>query len=112
MGEWQFMDPASRNNLVAAWNREAEQMLEMASAPDIWERPTRSTTWEVRDVIGHLVDTTEGYFESFDVARGGRTAGAASPCARWPSTSTKERSPSALHRKATCSPGSVTTSTR
>ena len=38
--------------------------------PNIWERPTRSTSWEVRDVIGHLVDTTEGYFESFDVARG------------------------------------------
>ena len=32
MGEWQFMDPASRSNLVAAWNREAEQMLEMASS--------------------------------------------------------------------------------
>ena len=50
--------------------REAEQMLDMASSPEVWERPTRSTSWEVRDVIGHLVDTTEGYFESFDVARG------------------------------------------
>ena len=70
MSEWHFMDPASRGNLMAAWNREAEQMLEMASSPGTWERPTRSTTWEVRDVIGHLVDTTEGYFESFDVARG------------------------------------------
>ncbi|HEX2369091.1 MAG TPA: maleylpyruvate isomerase N-terminal domain-containing protein [Acidimicrobiia bacterium] len=79
MGEWQFMDPACRNNLVTAWSREAEQMLDMASSPEVWERPTRSTSWEVRDVIGHLVDTTEGYFESFDVARGKRESRSSVP---------------------------------
>ena len=54
-------------------------MLDIASAPDIWERPTRSTTWEVRDVFGHLVDTTEGYFESFEVARGTRDSRSSVP---------------------------------
>ena len=25
--------------------------------------------WEVRDIVGHIVDTTETYFEGFDAAR-------------------------------------------
>ena len=39
--------------------------------PGVWEAPTTSTGWQVRDVIGHLVDVTEAYFEAFDAARGG-----------------------------------------
>ena len=30
--------------------------------------------WQVRDIIGHLVDTTEGYFDGIDIARSGGTA--------------------------------------
>jgi uncharacterized protein (TIGR03083 family) len=69
MSEWQFMDPASRSNLVAAWDREAAGMMALAGEAD-WNAPTRAGDWEVRDVFGHLVDTTEGYFASFDAARG------------------------------------------
>src|SRR6185436_18777836 len=35
------------------------------------ERPTMPPGWEVRDVIGHLVDVTESYFVAFDAAREG-----------------------------------------
>jgi uncharacterized protein (TIGR03083 family) len=35
-----------------------------------WTAPTRAGHWEARDVLGHLVDTTETYFISFDAARG------------------------------------------
>lgn len=69
MSEWHFMDPASRNNLVTAWDREAEGFLRLA-ADEEWEAPTGAGDWQVRDVIGHLVDTTEGYFVSFDAVRG------------------------------------------
>lgn len=70
MSEWHFLDPGSRANLVAAWTREADGMLELASDPGRWEAPTGAGHWHVRDIVGHLVDTTEGYFASFAAARG------------------------------------------
>jgi len=42
----------------------------MAGAPGAWERPTSCPEWQVRDVVGHLVDTTESYFVGFDAAQG------------------------------------------
>jgi len=46
-------------------------MFELASDPSVWEMPTLSTDWEVRDVVGHLIDVTESYFTGFDAARSG-----------------------------------------
>ncbi len=45
----------------------------MVADPARWEAPTACTGWEVRDVIGHLVDATEGYFPDFEIARNGGT---------------------------------------
>ncbi|HVR78730.1 MAG TPA: maleylpyruvate isomerase family mycothiol-dependent enzyme [Acidimicrobiia bacterium] len=77
MSEWHFMDPSSRANLVEAWQREAEGMFSLAADPTTWEAPTGAGHWEVRDVLGHLTDTTEAYFASFDGARGKTEAPAA-----------------------------------
>jgi len=71
---WNFMDPASRGNIDRVWRRESGQMLALAADLDMWEAPTGAGHWQVRDVIGHLVDTTEAYFTSFDAARGRGTA--------------------------------------
>ena len=70
MSEWNFMDPQSKDNLLRVVRQEAEQMWAMAEPPEVWEAPTGAGHWQVRDVIGHLVDTTEAYFVSFDAARG------------------------------------------
>ncbi len=70
MGEWQFLDSASRSNLVSAAERESEGFFALASDPGRWESPTGAGHWQVRDVVGHLVDTTETYFVGFDAARG------------------------------------------
>ncbi|MQA86975.1 MAG: maleylpyruvate isomerase family mycothiol-dependent enzyme [Streptosporangiales bacterium] len=67
---WNFMEPASRENIDRVWRRESEGMLTMAADPAVWEAPTGAGHWQVRDVIGHMVDTTEAYFRSFDAARG------------------------------------------
>jgi uncharacterized protein (TIGR03083 family) len=67
---WNFMDPASRGNIDRVWRQEADGMLALASDPTAWEAPTGAGHWQVRDVVGHLVDTTEAYFRSFDAARG------------------------------------------
>jgi uncharacterized protein (TIGR03083 family) len=74
MGEWQFSDFASKGNLLRTVREQSDAMLDLASDPGRWEDPTASGHWQVRDVIGHLVDTTEGYFEGIDVAQSGRAA--------------------------------------
>src|SRR5205823_10167540 len=38
--------------------------------PEAWTRRTACPNWAVADVVGHIVDTTEGYFKAFDAARG------------------------------------------
>lgn len=67
---WNFMDPASRDNLVSAWDREAAHLFEVVGDASVWQAPTAAGHWQVRDVVGHLVDTTEAYFRAFDAARG------------------------------------------
>ncbi len=71
---WNFMDSGSREHIGRVWRRESEGMLALAADPAAWEAPTGAGHWQVRDVIGHLVDTTEAYFTAFDAARGNGTA--------------------------------------
>jgi uncharacterized protein (TIGR03083 family) len=68
MSEWNFMDPASRANVMAAWRDESDRFFERVS--NGWQQRSACELWEVRDLVGHLVDTTEAYFTSFDAARG------------------------------------------
>jgi uncharacterized protein (TIGR03083 family) len=74
MSEWEFSDFASKENLLRTVREQSDQMLGLAAAPGVWEAPTASGHWQVRDIIGHLVDTTEGYFAAIDIARSGGTA--------------------------------------
>ena len=71
MSEWTFPDYASKENLLRTVREQSDAMIALASPPEAWEAPTASGHWQVRDIIGHLVDTTEGYFAGFDVARNG-----------------------------------------
>ena len=70
MNEWNGMAYEGKDNLLRVVRREAEGMLALAEPEEVWTSSTGSEGWEVRDVIGHLVDTTESYFTSFDMARG------------------------------------------
>jgi uncharacterized protein (TIGR03083 family) len=70
MTEWNFFDFASKDNLLRTVREQSDQMLALASTPGVWEAPTAAGHWQVRDVVGHLVDTTEGYFAGFDAANG------------------------------------------
>jgi uncharacterized protein (TIGR03083 family) len=67
---WNFMDPESKDTLLRLVRREAERMFAMVDTDENWTAPTGAGHWEVRDVIGHLVDTTETYFIGFDASRG------------------------------------------
>jgi uncharacterized protein (TIGR03083 family) len=70
VSEWNFMDPQSRKNVLRVIQEEADQFMALASASESWEAATGAGHWQVRDVVGHLVDTTEEYFVCFDAARG------------------------------------------
>lgn len=70
MSEWNAMSHEGKDAVVRAVRREAEALLSMAAEPGAWVAPTACTGWQVRDVVGHLVDVTEAYFVSFDAARG------------------------------------------
>lgn len=68
--EWSFMDPASRSTLLRTVRTEAAGLFDLAERQD-WDAPTACEAWQVRDVVGHMIDVTEGYFTGFDHARAG-----------------------------------------
>jgi uncharacterized protein (TIGR03083 family) len=49
-------------------------MFRLAAEPGAWEAPTACPLWQVRDIVGHIIDVIESYFVGFDAARGGSAA--------------------------------------
>jgi len=70
MSEWNAMTYEGKDTILRVVREEAEAMFAMADDPAAWERPTPCAGWTTRDIVGHIVDTTEGYFRAFDAARG------------------------------------------
>ncbi len=71
MSEWNAMTYAGKDTILRVVRDEAQRMFALAEQPGAWQAPTACESWQVRDVIGHLVDTTEGYFRAFETARSG-----------------------------------------
>lgn len=69
MGTWNAMTPDGKDTILRVVRNEAEQFFELVDSDDAWEAPTGAGHWQVRDLVGHIVDTTEAYFVSFDAAR-------------------------------------------
>src|ERR1041384_3740490 len=74
MSEWDATSYEAKDNLLRVVRREADRFFDLAGAPGAWEAPTASEKWQVRDIVGHLIDVTESYFVGFDAARGGAQA--------------------------------------
>ena len=68
---WNFLQAASKGRIIETLEREASAMFELAADPAHWEVDTACEGWELRDMIGHLVDATEGYLTGFEIARSG-----------------------------------------
>ena len=71
---WSFQDPASKQRVLDVLQAEMDLMFDLVADPARWEAPTACENWEARDVVGHLVDTTEGYLPAFAGARSDATA--------------------------------------
>jgi Mycothiol maleylpyruvate isomerase N-terminal domain len=66
---WNFQDPASKERVLNVLEGEMDAMFQLIDDPARWEAPTACEKWQARDVVGHLVDTTEGYLPAFAGAR-------------------------------------------
>ncbi len=69
MGAWNAMTPEAKSTILRVVRLEAQQFYDLGDSDERWEAPTGAGHWQVRDLVGHLVDTTEAYFKSFDAAR-------------------------------------------
>ena len=69
MSEWNAMSPDGKDTILRVVRKEAEQFFSLVDNDDAWEAPTGAGHWQVRDIVGHIADTTEAYFVSFDAAR-------------------------------------------
>jgi uncharacterized protein (TIGR03083 family) len=74
---WDFRNPASKPRLLEAIGCEFDLLFALLADPAHWHIPTACTGWEVRDIAGHLLDTTESYVAAIDIARQGGRAPAA-----------------------------------
>jgi uncharacterized protein (TIGR03083 family) len=74
MSEWNAMTYEGKDTILRVVREQADEMFTLAEQPGAWDAPTACESWKVKDVIGHIVDTTEGYFKAFDVARSGAEA--------------------------------------
>lgn len=70
MSSWNAMSYDGKDTILRVVRGEAERFFALAEPAAAWEAPTACPGWQVRDVVGHLVDTTESYFVAFDAARG------------------------------------------
>lgn len=70
MSAWNAMTYEGKDTILRVVNDEAKRFFDLAQPRDAWEAPTACENWTTRDAVGHIVDTTEGYFAAFDAARG------------------------------------------
>ncbi len=70
--KWDATNYASKDNVLRVIRQEAASVFDLAE--ENWESPTTSGHWEVRDIIGHMVDVTEGYLDRFSTTRAGGQA--------------------------------------
>jgi hypothetical protein len=62
MGNWNAMTYEGKETILRVVRQEAEGLFALAAQPASWEAATPCSEWQVRDIVGHLVDTTEAYF--------------------------------------------------
>jgi uncharacterized protein (TIGR03083 family) len=74
MSEWNAMTFEGKDTIQRVVHDEAERFFALADRAEAWEAPTACAKWSTRDIVAHIIDTTEGYFTAFDAARSGSPA--------------------------------------
>ncbi len=68
------MDYSAKDLVLDVVRTERGRFYSIIDVPANWESPTRSGHWQVRDLVGHMIDVTEGYLTRWDMARRGDSA--------------------------------------
>ncbi len=67
------MDYSGKDTVLDVIRKEHADFYKYIDDPKNWNVQTRCTEWEVRDLVGHMIDVTEGYLYRWDMARKGET---------------------------------------
>ncbi len=70
------MDYSGKETVLDVVRTERAKFYEIIDNPANWHVQTRCSEWEVRDIVGHMIDVTEGYLERWEMANKGEPAGA------------------------------------
>ena len=65
------MDYSGKDVVLDVVRRESADFFKIVDDPKNWNVQTRCTEWEVRDMVGHMLDVTEGYLTRWEKARKG-----------------------------------------
>jgi uncharacterized protein (TIGR03083 family) len=65
------MSAEGKETVLNVMRRDRANFIRLVSDPKNWNVQTRCTEWETRDLVGHMIDVTEGYFRNWDAATGG-----------------------------------------
>ena len=63
------MDYSGKDTVLDVIRTEATDFFKIVDDPQNWNVQTRCTEWEVRDMVGHMLDVTEGYLSRWESAR-------------------------------------------
>jgi len=66
------MDYSGKDTVLDVIREARADFYRLIDNPDNWNVQTRCTDWEVRDMVGHMIDVTEGYLERWEAARKGQ----------------------------------------
>src|SRR6185369_17162290 len=65
------MDYSGKDTVLDVIRQESADFFSLVDDPNNWNIQTRCTEWEVRDMVGHMLDVTEGYLTRWESARKG-----------------------------------------
>lgn len=71
------MDYSGKDTVLAVIRKEAGDFFKLVDDPKNWNVQTRCTEWQTRDLVGHMIDVTEGYLMRWDKARKNEAIGTA-----------------------------------
>ena len=63
------MDYSGKDTVLDVIRKESSDFFDFVDDPKNWNVQTRCTDWEVRDLVGHMIDVTEGYLTRWEKAR-------------------------------------------
>ncbi len=63
------MDYSGKDTVLDVVRKESGDFFNLAEDPKNWNTQTRCTEWQVRDLVGHMLDVTEGYLTRWQKAK-------------------------------------------